>query len=102
MKDSGGHGGSTSQETTVALVAIGQTHCSYQKQDKFIEIEQLDLAATLSVALGLPIPSTNLGSIFLNNIYQLADSKQLFLLYYNSKQVFNHFRNLADHDLQQS
>ncbi|XP_032688057.1 GPI ethanolamine phosphate transferase 2 [Odontomachus brunneus] len=95
MKDSGGHGGSTLQETTVPLVTIGQIRCPRKNESEPIEIEQLDIAATLSVALGLPIPSTNLGSVFLDSIYDLTDSKRLFLLYYNTKQLFNHFRDLV-------
>ncbi|XP_011337922.2 GPI ethanolamine phosphate transferase 2 isoform X2 [Ooceraea biroi] len=94
MKDSGGHGGSTPQETTVPLVMMGGTRCSHQENGESIEIEQLDIAATLSVVLGLPIPSTNLGSVFLDSIYDLPDAKRLFLLYYNSKQLFDYFRNL--------
>ncbi|XP_011140868.1 GPI ethanolamine phosphate transferase 2 [Harpegnathos saltator] len=101
MKDSGGHGGSTLHETVVPFITIGQMHCPVQKNEsEWIEIEQLDIAATLSVALGLPIPSTNLGSIFLENIYNLADSKRLFLLYYNTKQLFNHFRKLVINESQ--
>lgn len=101
MKDSGGHGGSTPQETTVPFVAIGNTRCSSRKHEsESIEIEQLDVAATLSAALGLPIPSTNLGTVFLDSIYDLADSKRLFLLHYNSKQVVDRFRELADRESQ--
>lgn len=101
MKDSGGHGGSTLQETTVPFVTIGQVRCPMRtNESQPIEIEQLDIAATLSVALGLPIPSTNLGSVFLDNIYDLADSKRLYLLYYNTKQLFNHFRKLVTSESQ--
>lgn len=100
MKDSGGHGGSTPQETTVPFITIGGTRCLRQDDGESIEIEQLDVAATLSTVLGLPIPSTNLGSVFLNNIYDLDDAKRLFLLYYNSRQVFNHFQRLVHHESQ--
>ncbi|XP_011630647.1 GPI ethanolamine phosphate transferase 2 isoform X1 [Pogonomyrmex barbatus] len=92
MKDSGGHGGSTPEETTVPFIAIGGTRCSPQEENKTVEIEQLDIAATLSTVLGLPIPSTNLGSTFLDSIYDLDDAKRLFLLYYNSKQIFDRFQ----------
>lgn len=102
MKDSGGHGGSTPQETTVPLVVMGGTRCSRQESGEPIEIEQLDIAATLSVALGLPIPLTNLGSVFLDSIYDLPDAKRLFLLYYNSKQLFDYFRSLFPHRESQS
>lgn len=82
------------------LVIIGQIRCPRKNESEPMEIEQLDIAATLSVALGLPIPSTNLGSVFLDSIYDLADSKRLFLLYYNTKQLFNHFRNLVTSESQ--
>ncbi|XP_071648879.1 GPI ethanolamine phosphate transferase 2 isoform X2 [Temnothorax longispinosus] len=100
MKDSGGHGGSTPQETTVPFITIGGTRCLRQEDGESIEIEQLDIAATLSTALGLPIPSTNLGSVFLDSIYDLDNAKRLFLLYYNSRQVFNRFRKLAHRESQ--
>jgi len=100
MKDSGGHGGSTPPETTVPFITLGGTRCSHQKDGEPIEIEQLDVAATLSTALGLPIPSTNLGSVFLDSIYNLDDAKRLFLLNYNSRQVFDRFRKLVHHKSQ--
>lgn len=95
MKDSGGHGGSTPQETTVPFIAIGGTRCSHRKDGEPVEIEQLDIAATLSTAFGLPIPSANLGSSFLDSIYDLDDTKRLFLLHYNSRQVLDRFRKLV-------
>lgn len=98
MKDSGGHGGSTPQEMTVPFITIGGTRCSRNENGESIDIEQLDVAATLSAVFGLPIPSTNLGSAFLNSIYDLDDAKRLFLLYYNSRQVFNYYRKLAHHE----
>ncbi|KYN05182.1 GPI ethanolamine phosphate transferase 2 [Cyphomyrmex costatus] len=98
MKNSGGHGGSTLEETTVPFIVIGGTHCAYQKNYEPIKIEQLDVAVTLSAALGLPIPSTNLGSVFLDNIYILDHHNWLFLLYYNTKQVFDHFRRLVHNE----
>ncbi|KYQ59999.1 GPI ethanolamine phosphate transferase 2, partial [Trachymyrmex zeteki] len=98
MKDSGGHGGSTPEETTVPLITIGGTVCAYQEDSELrspMEIQQLDVAVTLSAALGLPIPSTNLGSVFLDRIYDLQDAQRLFLLNYNSRQVFDHFQKFA-------
>ncbi|XP_029176896.1 GPI ethanolamine phosphate transferase 2 [Nylanderia fulva] len=100
MKDSGGHGGSTPQETTVPFVTIGQTRCSRRKDGEPVEIEQLDIAATLSTIYGLPIPFGNLGSSFVDSIYELDDMKRLFLLHYNSKQVLDRFRKLVDQESQ--
>ncbi|KAM0728286.1 GPI ethanolamine phosphate transferase 2 [Formica fusca] len=95
MKDSGGHGGSTPQETTVPFIAIGGTRCSHRENGEPVKIEQLDIAATLSTAFALPIPCANLGFSFLDSIYDLDDSKRLFLLHYNSRQVLDHFRKLV-------
>ncbi|XP_043251717.1 GPI ethanolamine phosphate transferase 2 [Colletes gigas] len=95
MKDSGGHGGSTMSETTVPLIAIGG-EC-VQNDNHFKEIAQIDIASTLSIILGVPIPFSNLGTVFLDSLYKLPISKTLFILYYNAKQVFNHFQQLTDY-----
>ncbi|XP_011699289.1 PREDICTED: GPI ethanolamine phosphate transferase 2 isoform X2 [Wasmannia auropunctata] len=99
MKDSGGHGGSTPEETTVPFIMTGlpfEPSCR-QADGEPIEIEQLDIAATLSAVLGLPIPSTNLGSVFLDSVHDIPDDRRLFLLHYNSRQVLDRFRKLV-HD----
>lgn len=96
MKDSGGHGGSTISETIVPFIAIGGGY--YQNYNNPKEISQIDIASTLSVILGLPIPHSNIGTVFLDDLYNLSISKKLFILYYNSKQVFSHFQKLVDYE----
>ncbi|KYN39828.1 GPI ethanolamine phosphate transferase 2 [Trachymyrmex septentrionalis] len=98
IKDSGGHGGSTPEETTVPIITVGGTICVYEDTELRIpiEVQQLDIAVTLSAALGLPIPSTSLGSIFLDYIYNLQDDKRLFLLNYNLRQLFDHFQKFTN------
>nr|XP_033197814.1 GPI ethanolamine phosphate transferase 2 [Bombus vancouverensis nearcticus] len=97
MKDSGGHGGSTISETTVPFIAIGgKSHKNHIEGP--IEISQIDIASTLSVILGVPIPYSNIGTIFLDSLYDLPISKKLFILYYNSNQIFNHFKKLANYE----
>lgn len=96
MKDSGGHGGSTISETTVPFIAIGG-NC-FQSHNSFTEISQIDIASTLSVILGVPIPFSNIGTVFVDTLYNLPTSKKLYLLYYNAKQVFHHFQKLADYE----
>ncbi|XP_012271905.1 GPI ethanolamine phosphate transferase 2 isoform X2 [Orussus abietinus] len=106
MKDSGGHGGATLEETRVPLVTVG-IGCP---QEKLLnpktgvreppQIAQVDFAATLSVLLGVPIPSTNLGRISLNLLGNLSTSRQLFLLNYNSKQLLRHFETLPEYKSQ--
>ncbi|XP_031837371.2 phosphatidylinositol glycan anchor biosynthesis class G isoform X1 [Nomia melanderi] len=95
MKDSGGHGGSTISETIVPFIAIG-ADCM-QNENHFTKIDQVDIASTLSTVLGIPIPHCNLGSVFSDSLYNLSTSKKLYILYYNAKQVFNHFQKLMDY-----
>ncbi|OAD62584.1 GPI ethanolamine phosphate transferase 2 [Eufriesea mexicana] len=96
MKDSGGHGGSTVSETTVPFIVIGGEY--HQNYNNTIEISQIDIASTLSVILGVPIPYPNIGTVFLDTLYDLPISKKLFILYYNSMQVFNHFKEVVDYE----
>ncbi|CAL7933068.1 unnamed protein product [Xylocopa violacea] len=96
MKDSGGHGGSTISETIVPFIAIGG-EC-LQNKDRPTEISQIDIASTLAAVLGLPIPYSNMGTVFLDILYDLPISKKLFILYYNSKQLFNHFQKLTAYE----
>ncbi|XP_076292215.1 phosphatidylinositol glycan anchor biosynthesis class G isoform X1 [Lasioglossum baleicum] len=95
MKDSGGHGGSTISETTVPFITIGNKCMQHHKH--FTEIEQVDIASTLSSVLGVPIPHLNLGSVFLDSLYDLPVAKKLYVLHYNAKQVFDHFQQLTDY-----
>ncbi|XP_078036093.1 phosphatidylinositol glycan anchor biosynthesis class G [Augochlora pura] len=95
MKDSGGHGGSTISETVVPFIAIGGK--CMQHDNHFTEITQIDIASTLSTVLGVPIPHSNVGSVFLDSLYDLPVSKKLYVLYYNAKQVFSHFQQLTDY-----
>lgn len=96
MKDSGGHGGSTISETTVPFIVIGGEY--HQNYNNPIEISQIDIASTLSVILGVPIPYCNIGTVFLDSLYDLPISKKLFVLYYNSMQLFNHFKKVVDYE----
>ncbi|XP_011308492.1 GPI ethanolamine phosphate transferase 2 [Fopius arisanus] len=91
MKNSGGHGGATPEETLVPLLVFGDSCPGDVSQ-----IEQVDIATTLSIILGIPIPQSNLGSISMDIIGDLPDAHQLFLLHYNAKHMFQHFRKLSE------
>lgn len=56
-------------------------------------VPQIDLVPTLSVLLSLPIPTTNLGKIIPALLHNMPVSRQLYALYYNSKQVAAQFEN---------
>ena len=55
--DSGGHGGGSEAETTAPLFAFGAGIAAGTR----VNINQIDVAPTLSCLLGLPFPSTSLG-----------------------------------------
>ena len=55
--DSGGHGGASEVETTAPLFAFGPGIVAGAR----VNINQIDLAPTLSCLMGLPFPTTSLG-----------------------------------------
>ena len=55
--DSGGHGGASEVETTAPLFAFGPGIAAGAR----VNINQIDLAPTLSCLMGLPFPATSLG-----------------------------------------
>ena len=73
MNDAGNHGGSTEGETSTALVFIspklrsisGRLECPIGRPagtfDYYEKVEQSDIAPTLAMLLGFPIPRNSLG-----------------------------------------
>ena len=51
------------------------------------EFLQIDLAPTLSMLMGLPVPSNNLGQGLVNVLDGFTDVEKLNLLYLNCQQV---------------
>ncbi|RZF35053.1 hypothetical protein LSTR_LSTR009645 [Laodelphax striatellus] len=87
MRDAGGHGGASYAETLVPLLSFG-LQCSGMKSHP---IAQVDLAPTLSILLGVPIPMNNIGRL-ITDLYRSFPLKQLlYALYYNSQQVLTQF-----------
>lgn len=99
MKNSGGHGGATPEETLVPLVAFGLNN-TLNVRNNFIQVAQVDIATTLAVILGIPIPSSSIRSISLNMINNLSPSNKLFILYYNAKCIFAHYKKISDYQTQ--
>lgn len=77
MKDSGGHGGATFAETNVPFVVSG-IKCVNDS------IEQTDIAATLSVLMGVNIPSSSVGKLSVNLLNSSNFDRILYSLLYNS------------------
>lgn len=101
MKDSGGHGGATKEETLVPIVTIG-TSCPPETNGEPRQIAQIDLASTLSVLLGVPIPSSNLGTVSLDILNDLPVQKKLFILYYNAQQLLNNFKEIPNYKAEEA
>lgn len=79
MRDSGGHSGNSYAETHIPLLMIGCDCESNQKQF----YKQIDFASTFSILKGLPIPSSSIGSVIpemLFNMTQLQKLNQLKLV----------------------
>lgn len=91
MRDSGGHGGSSFSEVNVPLIIIG-SECSEVSKS----YPQTDIATTLSVLLGLPIPAESIGSIIPELLINYDEEEQLYLLYYSSKRLFDKMFSLFD------
>ncbi|XP_055917156.1 GPI ethanolamine phosphate transferase 2 isoform X2 [Eupeodes corollae] len=82
MRNGGGHGGSSPEELFVPLIATGR-YCT--PQNKTPEYNQVDIAATLSILLDVPIPSTSIGCIIPDLIETLTPEEKLYAFYYNTK-----------------
>lgn len=77
MKDSGGHGGATFSEINVPFVVHG-IKCYNDT------VAQTDIAPTLSVLMGLNIPTCSIGKLIRNLLSSLTVEQQLYAFLYNS------------------
>lgn len=88
MRDTGGHGGSSPGETFVPLVVTG-SECEPSE----VIYNQIDLATTVSVLMGLPIPHSAIGTIIPELIGSLSPEQQLFALHYNGERLLAKIRD---------
>ncbi|XP_075217062.1 phosphatidylinositol glycan anchor biosynthesis class G [Lycorma delicatula] len=90
MADLGGHGGTSIPEIIIPLITYGLGCGGIYKS----ELAQVDVAPTLSVLLGIPLPADNVGqvitSLFLSNATSSA-ADIMYALYYNAYQVVTQF-----------
>lgn len=92
MKDTGGHGGSSFSEITTPFITLG-IPCSSEQTD----ILQVDIAPTVSLLWGLPIPYASIGRLINGITDFLPKSQQLFGYYYCIHQIMQNA--LYDSDL---
>ncbi|XP_007467956.1 PREDICTED: GPI ethanolamine phosphate transferase 2 isoform X2 [Lipotes vexillifer] len=88
MSEAGGHGASSVQEVNTALILISS---AFERKPGDIRrpkyIQQTDLAATLSIGLGLPIPKSNIGSLIFPVVEGKPMREQLRFLHLNTVQL---------------
>ena len=91
MADKGGHGGSSYVETHVPAVFVSKQFERSQSFER--EYLQIDLTATLSGLLGIPIPFNNLGILIEDLLKEFYHSNRSHLLKCliddNRRQLFN-------------
>ncbi|XP_006919115.1 GPI ethanolamine phosphate transferase 2 isoform X4 [Pteropus alecto] len=88
MSETGGHGASSTEEVNTPLVFISS---AFERKPGDIRhpkhVQQTDLAATLAVGLGLPIPKHSVGSLLFPIVEGKAMREQLRFLHLNAVQL---------------
>ncbi|XP_075061459.1 GPI ethanolamine phosphate transferase 2, catalytic subunit isoform X2 [Mixophyes fleayi] len=88
MSDTGSHGGSSDEEVQTPLVLISSAFQNKAGSFKVPEIvQQTDLASTLALGLGLPIPRSSLGMLIPAIVEQKTMREQLRFFHLNGHQL---------------
>lgn len=87
MTESGNHGGSTYEETDSLALFVGLGEFSDASTTNNIA-NQVDVAPTLALLFGVPIPKNNVGILMAGVFNSLTDDEHLRLLELNSWQLF--------------
>ncbi|XP_067632875.1 GPI ethanolamine phosphate transferase 2 isoform X2 [Eurosta solidaginis] len=82
MKDGGGHGGSTTAEMYVPILAYNGICISKSYRSK--TYNQIDLAPTLAILWSIEIPSMSIGCLIPELLREYSLEDQLYAYYYNS------------------
>ncbi|XP_021639181.2 GPI ethanolamine phosphate transferase 2 isoform X3 [Hevea brasiliensis] len=91
MTESGNHGGSSYEETDSLALFIGlknQVSISHYASATHNSILQVDIAPTLALLYGVPIPKNNVGVLISGTFDCLTDHQQLRALELNSWQLY--------------
>ncbi|XP_050944793.1 GPI ethanolamine phosphate transferase 2 isoform X4 [Cucumis melo] len=88
MTENGNHGGSSYEETDSLLLFIGsKSHATHFSSIISNDVNQVDIAPTLALLFGVPIPKNNIGVMIPGVIDFLKDTHQLRALQLNSWQL---------------
>lgn len=61
--------------------------------------EQSDIATSLSIVLGLPIPKSSIGTVITHFIRDFDKESKLYAYYYNALHLFDKIKNVFDDDV---
>uniref|UniRef100_A0A8C6B8Z5 Phosphatidylinositol glycan anchor biosynthesis class G (EMM blood group) n=1 Tax=Monodon monoceros TaxID=40151 RepID=A0A8C6B8Z5_MONMO len=88
MSEAGGHGASSVEEVNTAMILISS---AFERKPGDLRrpkyIQQTDLAATLSIGLGLPIPKSSIGNLIFPVVEGKPMREQLRFLHLNTVQL---------------
>ena len=94
MSEQGSHGGSSYSEVATPLVLLSSVWEKEETQTKqhqdwpdIIEVDQIDVAVSLCLLLGLPPPHNSLGVMIPGLLSSLSPQRQLQALHANAHQV---------------
>ncbi|XP_055015568.1 GPI ethanolamine phosphate transferase 2 [Boleophthalmus pectinirostris] len=87
MSESGGHGGSSDPEVNTALLLLSPAFRRKEGMQRPLEVEQVDLAPSLALGLGLPVPQNSVGRVLPQILEGLSLRDQLRLLHLNGHQL---------------
>ncbi|WCJ31981.1 GPI ethanolamine phosphate transferase 2 [Euphorbia peplus] len=88
MTDSGNHGGSSYEETDSLALFVGlKNHVSENASAVYNSVLQVDIAPTLALLFGVPIPKNNVGVLISETFDSLPEYQRLRALELNSWQL---------------
>ncbi|KAK3024564.1 hypothetical protein RJ639_043504, partial [Escallonia herrerae] len=87
MTEYGNHGGSSHEETDSLALFIGLRNHDNESVTTNSKIKQVDIAPTLALHYGVPIPKNNAGVLIVETFTSLTDEQQLRALELNSWQL---------------
>ncbi|XP_077388469.1 GPI ethanolamine phosphate transferase 2, catalytic subunit isoform X2 [Festucalex cinctus] len=97
--ETGSHGGSSDLEVNTPLVLISPAFKRKDGMESPVKIEQVDVAATLSLSLGLPIPKNSVGRVIASVFDEASLRDQLRFLHLNSHQLSSLLKdNIPDYE----
>ncbi|XP_047152506.1 GPI ethanolamine phosphate transferase 2 isoform X1 [Vigna umbellata] len=89
MTENGNHGGSSYEETDSIALFIGPKPYTFHHSSSNPDtIFQVDIAPTLALLFGVPIPKNNIGVLISQMVDSLTDDQKLRALQLNSWQLF--------------